>query len=144
MGDLTKNFNKKEFACRCCGQVKVNKDSELVKKLQLFRDNINKPVKIISPYRCPKHNRAVGGAKASQHMQGIAVDITVSGVTYADLVWLAHELGFNAIGIYPDQNFVHLDIRRDKVYWYKYTNKPYTYITYEQLMKQKDINKVLK
>jgi len=34
----------------------------------------DRPVKIISWYRNPRHNRAVGGASLSQHMRAVATD----------------------------------------------------------------------
>src|SRR6185312_6386314 len=37
------------------------------------------PITIVSGYRSPSHNTAVGGAKQSQHMEGRAADIQVSG-----------------------------------------------------------------
>jgi len=40
-----------------------------------------KPVKINCMYRCPKLNKAIGGAATSQHLLGKAVDFTVQGIT---------------------------------------------------------------
>lgn len=45
--------------------------------LQPIRDKWGKPIIITSGYRCPTLNKAVGGAKASQHMYGQAADIKV-------------------------------------------------------------------
>lgn len=47
--------------------------------LQPIRDEWGKPIIITSGYRCPALNKAVGGAKASQHMYGQAADIKVGG-----------------------------------------------------------------
>lgn len=33
------------------------------------------PVKIVSGYRCPVHNKAINGAADSQHMYGAAADL---------------------------------------------------------------------
>jgi len=110
---LTKHFNLREFQCRCCGQVKV--DSRLVDKLQMFRYVIGRPIIITSGYRCPEHNRAVGGAPKSKHMEGIAADIRVEGMTPKQVAELADKAGFTGIGIYD--NFVHLDIRKDPARW---------------------------
>lgn len=38
------------------------------------------PVRVLSGYRCPALNAAVGGAANSQHLRGEAADITVPGV----------------------------------------------------------------
>lgn len=43
--------------------------------LQPLRDAFGQPIVVDSGYRCPKLNTAVGGATASQHMQGQAADI---------------------------------------------------------------------
>ena len=62
-------------------------NAEVRKNLTLLVDNILDPLReawgapiiVTSGYRCGKLNRAVGGAKASQHMKGQAADIrTVS------------------------------------------------------------------
>lgn len=60
-------------------------NSEIVKNLEQLIDNIldplrekyGKPIKVNSGYRCPELNKAVGGSKTSQHMKGLAADITV-------------------------------------------------------------------
>lgn len=45
--------------------------------LDPLREAWGKPITVNSGYRCPELNRAVGGARASQHMLGQAADITV-------------------------------------------------------------------
>lgn len=44
--------------------------------LERIRATINVPVVISSGYRCPALNKAVGGAPTSDHLQGLAADIT--------------------------------------------------------------------
>jgi zinc D-Ala-D-Ala carboxypeptidase len=43
-----------------------------------LRVRVGKPLILRSAYRSPEHNRAVGGAKASKHMEGIAFDIAMA------------------------------------------------------------------
>ena len=45
--------------------------------LDPLREAYGKPIKVNSGYRCPDLNLAVGGSKTSQHMLGLAADITV-------------------------------------------------------------------
>lgn len=59
-------------------------DSEIVNNLEQLVDNIldplreeyGSPIWVNGGYRCPKLNKAVGGAEKSQHQYGQAVDIT--------------------------------------------------------------------
>lgn len=43
--------------------------------LQVIRDEYSKPIIVTSAFRCDKLNKAVGGAKNSQHTKGEAADI---------------------------------------------------------------------
>ena len=47
--------------------------------LDKVRDMWGKPIGVNSGYRSPELNRAVGGAKNSQHIKGEAADITAGG-----------------------------------------------------------------
>lgn len=105
---LTENFNLREFACKCCGTVKI--DSELVERLQVLRNRIKRPIIITSGYRCPKHNREVHGGENSYHVQGLAVDIVVKDYGLDELENLARAVGFKGIGVYKSQNFIHVDL----------------------------------
>lgn len=46
-----------------------------VEILQVIRDEYDKPIIVTSAFRCDKLNKAVGGAKNSQHTKGEAADI---------------------------------------------------------------------
>lgn len=41
----------------------------------------NRPMTITSGYRTVKHNQAIGGAKNSWHLKGLAADFIVEGMT---------------------------------------------------------------
>lgn len=82
MGDLTDDFSRSEFRCKCgCGRDNIS--MELVNRLQRLRTNYGHPIKVISGCRCIEHNRAVGGKPQSSHIcegkEGEAADIEVSG-----------------------------------------------------------------
>jgi uncharacterized protein YcbK (DUF882 family) len=73
MGDLSENFSKSEFICKCgCGKSYV--DLRLVSRLQLIRDIAELSININSGCRCAKHNKVTGGTPNSAHIKGLAVD----------------------------------------------------------------------
>lgn len=53
--------------------------------LQPLRDSIARPIVISSGYRSQAVNRAVGGARASDHMLGRAADLSVPGMSVAEV-----------------------------------------------------------
>lgn len=114
---LSKNFKRSEFVCKCgCG--KFNADPKLVKSLQKLRDTIGTSIIINSACRCEAHNKAVGGVPNSQHVQGKAADIRVSGLTPRELAKFAEEIpDFNKGGIGTYNSFVHVDVRGTKARW---------------------------
>lgn len=83
--------------------------------LQQFRHKIQKPILInhaglkLRGFRSCKENATVG-KEFSMHILGIAADVTVPGLTPAEVAEKAKASGlFTGIGIY--NTFVHLDIR---------------------------------
>ena len=117
MGDLTKDFSRDEFKCKCgCGANYI--DMRLVKGLQTLRDNLGKPVIINDATRCPKHNKEVGGVTNSQHILGKAADIHVNGVSPEALADAAEKIPvFLNGGIGRYATFVHVDVRGHKARW---------------------------
>lgn len=129
MVQLTENFSLSEFRCRCgdkgfyrqgtrseyCGGLAIVQPS-LPMMLQQLREYFKVPITITSGYRCPAYNRrekprGVAGSEHSWHMSGYAADIYVPGVTPAEVGRVADQLGFRGVEIYPDRNFVHVDMR---------------------------------
>lgn len=79
----------------------------LANRLQVVRDLLGLPIHITSGYRNPTHNAAVGGAKNSYHVKGMAADIIVTGMPARALqAYLKNWSG--GMGRYPD--FTHLDV----------------------------------
>lgn len=100
-------FSDKELACKC-GCKEVHMDAEFLDKLNLARSFAEKPWKVNSAYRCPKHNKAVGGGNNSTHMAGKAVDISApTSQKKYEIITCALKAGFTRIGV--GKNFVHLD-----------------------------------
>lgn len=79
-------------------------------KLQALRDRLGKPLIIRSAYRSPEHNRAVGGAPASKHMQATAFDIAMSNHEPVAFAAAARAVGFLGFGYYPRSGFMHIDL----------------------------------
>ena len=60
----------------------VNNLEQLVDQiLDPLRERYGKPIIVNSGYRCPALNKAVNGAKYSQHVKGQAADITTGSVS---------------------------------------------------------------
>ena len=121
---ITKNFKFSEFACPCCNNCRPF-DPRLIYLLQLLRDKIKKPIYITSGLRCKKYNRKIDGYIHSPHVPHYvtikgkkrligcrAVDVHAKNMTIFELFWIAVDIGFSRIGIYPDNHFLHLDVLR--------------------------------
>ncbi len=105
MGDLSQNFSRSEFVCHHCGTLPVDV-TELVHLLEHIRAITGRPLIVVSGYRCVEHNRAVGGAPASQHLLGRAADLRERVVTSEQ----ARQLGAQGIGRKGGWA-VHVDVR---------------------------------
>lgn len=87
--------------------------------LQPVRDHYDRPITISSGYRCPKLNKAIGGAVSSQHMKGEAADIHIPGVPNHELAQFIIDnftfdqviLEFYTLGK-PDSGWVHVAYSR--------------------------------
>lgn len=119
MGDLSKHFNKAEFACKCgCGFGMKDGDINpaLVQRLEEIREHFGKPIYITSGCRCDKHNRKVGGAQFSQHKLGTAADIMVRDVKPEDVYnYVTATYSTGGTGKY--RLFTHVDVRPNKAFW---------------------------
>lgn len=118
---LSDHFDSSEFACHHCGEVQVN--PKLIELLEQLRYNIGGyPLTINSGYRCPTHNKNVGGVSNSQHVLGNAADVArPSALTMGEFKWYVEQLPFDGIGVYRDSDFIHMDVRDGGVgagyYW---------------------------
>ncbi len=103
-----KNFSPAEIACRGSGSLRIHE--EALDKLQALRDRLGKPLIVRSAYRSPEHNRAVGGATRSKHMDGAAFDIAMTNHDPVAFEAAAREVGFLGFGFYPRSGFIHVDL----------------------------------
>jgi len=111
MGDLSENFSKREFACKCgCGFNAVN--PALVVELEKLRARFRAPVRIMSGCRCESHNRAVGGAKNSQHVLGNAADVIIQGVPARVVAGYLEGSYPSGYGVGRYLTFTHFDVRK--------------------------------
>ena len=110
--NVGKHFKVKEFACKD-GSQGVFIDSYLVAILDIIRKQVGKPVQINSGYRTPTRNRAVGGAKYSYHMRGMAADIRVDGHSSKEVAKYADRIMVTG-GVIRYTNFTHIDVREEK------------------------------
>lgn len=60
---------------------KTNLENLIKNILDPLREAYGKPISVNSGFRCEALNRAVGGAKNSEHLSGCAADIDVHSVT---------------------------------------------------------------
>ncbi len=102
------NFSPAEIACRGTGQLKLH--PEALDKLQALRDRLGKPLILLSAFRSPEHNRAVGGAPRSKHMDGTAFDVSMANHDPVAFEAAAREVGFLGFGFYPRSGFIHIDL----------------------------------
>ena len=89
-------------------------DDEFMRVLQSIRDEIQRPLKITSGFRCEKHNAKVSSTgKNGPHTFGKAADVLISGADAMRLYDIARKHGVSGIGMSQkgthSKRLVHLD-----------------------------------
>jgi uncharacterized protein YcbK (DUF882 family) len=114
---MSKNFSIAELRCRCgCAGHLAPAIAKNLEHLAAMLEQIRmmaggRAVTVNCAYRCPRHNAAVGGEPDSQHLRGLAADITVAGMMPAEVAILAQRcMLVGAIGKY--NTFTHVDMRQ--------------------------------
>ena len=122
------NFSEKELACKHCGKSVIHHSSIVLLQATRYMLNqmFNKNVRLIvnSGYRCPAHNKTVGGVENSQHTSTIdrihsrAFDIWSPDIsTQALFETLKRSNLWTTVLFYEKKNFCHIDNRkRDSIY----------------------------
>ena len=125
MSQLTSNFKLSEFKCRDGTDVPPDMRESvqlLAENLQVLRDSLNRPIRVISGYRSPTYNTKIGGAKKSQHMLAKAADIKIKGMSppevKAEIEKLIKSGDMHAGGVGLYTTFTHYDIRGRNARWY--------------------------
>ena len=117
MGDLSDHFSKREFSCRCCGNLIVS--GRLLLALEHLRELARAPILVHCGYRCAGHNQQAGGVTHSEHTRGTAADIEIPGLSLQEMYECALEVpefAAGGIGVY-DGNFLHVDVRGHTARW---------------------------
>lgn len=92
----------------------------LVEKLEEIREKAGgRPLTVHSAYRPPAYNASVGGVSNSAHIDGLAADISIAGVSTEQLRRICEEVigDEGGLGYYPGQQFCHVDVRGSRSRW---------------------------
>lgn len=115
---LSPHFNAREFRCSCGKSHETLLASELFDKLEQLYSTLNcSKIIVTSGYRCPEHDKAVGGTSSGQHTKGTAADVCCYGqdgqpISSKTVCCKAQDLGFTGIAnITNSYQYTHLDVR---------------------------------
>lgn len=115
---LSPHFNAREFRCQCGQSHETLIASELVDNLEALYTALNcSKIIVTSGYRCPEHDKAVGGTSSGQHTKGTAADVCCYGqdgqpISSKTVCCKAQDLGFGGIAnITSSYQYTHLDVR---------------------------------
>ncbi len=112
--NISKHFNRGEFACRCgCGFDVV--DVELSMLCEFVRNFVKHPVNVNSGCRCKQHNFKEGGAVNSKHLLGKAADLEILDFKELERVYDMLCFAFpDKYGFIMYDGFIHVDCRSKK------------------------------
>lgn len=122
---VTDHFTIKEFGCKDGTPYPADwVESKLIplcEMLEIIRDHYKRPILINSAYRTPEHNKKIGGAKGSKHVEGIAVDFKVQGYSPREVAaWVREQISMGKMiegGVGDYSTFTHYDIRGTMARW---------------------------
>jgi hypothetical protein len=117
MGDLTANFDKRDFQCRCptCAADGLRPATKIsvVEAVQRIRDAIGSPLVVSRGVSCASHNEDIGGAKDSRHLpeHADAVDIVTFDSAHAAMIVMAAIKDQTFTTFLVEAHHIHLDAR---------------------------------
>lgn len=107
----SKYFKESEQVCKCCNQGAEKINPTLLDRLDRLRELWGYPIYVSCMYRCPSHNAEVGGVYNSQHVLGNGADIYIDGDYQTFYDYVLNSNLFDSVGYYPNDEFVHVDVR---------------------------------
>ncbi len=124
MGDLTKNISRHELKCKCGECDCQSMDYETIIIVQDCCDHFAEKlglskvsVSISSAHRCKLHNTFVGGKDGSKHLDAMALDFKIKGVSAKDQYLYLTNKYPDRYGIGMYSSFTHVDSRPQKARW---------------------------
>ena len=117
IGAICKGLYWHEYHCKCsypeCNSTIITEN--IINAYEILRsDKIKGPLQVTSGYRCPRHNKDVGGSSLSYHQVG-ALDILLpEGWSLESFRIAAYESGFTYVRSYADMPRIHCDCRGSK------------------------------
>jgi uncharacterized protein YcbK (DUF882 family) len=133
---VSNHFARIELECPCC--CLYNFDQATLEQLEAFRLAAGQMFLVTSACRCKKNNAKAQGASGSYHIATAlqaarAIDFRVSGLSAYVLMEALEEWDtqnkFTGRGIYPHDNFIHIDTGHEKVTrWIRNPEGVYNYV----------------
>jgi uncharacterized protein YcbK (DUF882 family) len=102
---MSRFFNASEQRCRC-GQCAGLLADDFAAWLDELREELARPLRLTSAYRCPEHDARVGGK--GPHTTGRAADIAAVASSEKHAIAKA-ALALGALGVGVGATFVHVD-----------------------------------
>ena len=121
---LSPHFNAQEFRCKCGKEHETLISDELIANLEKLYAALDcSKIIVTSGYRCPAHDKNVGGSGTGQHTLGKAADICCYGqdgqpISSKVVCCKAQDIGFTGIAnITAAYIYTHVDVR-EGYKWY--------------------------
>ena len=109
--DTVKYFTPGEFACKCGCGCDTQVDPRLLRLADQVRAHFGAPCTVSSGIRCKTHNKKVGGAAASRHLSGKAMDFCIRGKSATQTLDYVRSLPAVRYAYAIDKNYVHMDVK---------------------------------
>lgn len=109
-----KHFKREEFRCKCggkfCDGFPAGVDPLLLALADRVREHFGAAAIVSSGLRCEQHNKNVGGAAASRHKRGKAMDFRIKGQNSSAVLEFVKEQPEVRYTYAIDGSYVHMDV----------------------------------